>query len=84
MNKRDPDDITRCPDCLQFVHAGRLIGGHDCPPDFVTPEQRTRATAIARLPSGLHVIVDPDRPQCRVCGGWLDIHHECRDCGTRS
>ncbi len=34
MNQHDPDDITRCPDCLRFVHSSRLIGGHDCPTDL--------------------------------------------------
>jgi hypothetical protein len=53
------------------------------PPDFATPSERVRSQAIERLPSGLRVIVDPERPHCRVCGGRLDIHNICRDCGTK-
>jgi hypothetical protein len=52
-------------------------------PDFVTPSERVRLQATERLPSGLHVIIDPERQHCRVCGGRTDIHNICRDCGTR-
>ena len=49
MNNRDPDAITRCPNCLRFMSDDRLLWHMDneclvspCR-DHVTPAERTQS-----------------------------------------